>query len=284
MAQHAVLSLDRGSLEQALRKRVAPPPRKSSWERETARGIHHSFEEYRLKITAASGSEEEVVIDEDCSSLATRVWDCAVVTSKWLESIATRAGHPCPDLVASLQLKSETFMKRPIQVLELGAGTGLLNMCLAKMGAAVMSTEYGSAVRCLRENCDRNNVTMPHTMGSSQATMKSGFVTCRELDWFKTTETLQTLFAPNEQAIFDLIVVTDCSLTNKESKGVINMIHKYGTKGHTKVIFGVCNEREGTPYIMEAAVKDFQEVVLVPTSDHHTSFQTTRQKIVICLV
>jgi hypothetical protein len=90
---------------------------------------------------------------------------------------------------------------------------------------------------------------------------------------------LQTLFAPDETAVFDLIVVTDCSLSTKDSKGVLEMIHKYGTKRHTKAIVGVCNEREGTPYFIENAKKDFRDVVLVPTSDLHPDNKTTRHTI-----
>ena len=77
---------------------------------------------------------------------------------------------------------------------------------------AVMSTEYGQQnVDHLRRNCERNNVESSNRIASSSAantTLTAGFVSCRELDWYKTTETLQSLFPnKNDTAIFDLIVV-----------------------------------------------------------------------------
>mmetsp|Transcript_3432 Transcript_3432/g.4973 ORF Transcript_3432/g.4973 Transcript_3432/m.4973 type:complete len:148 (+) Transcript_3432:1-444(+) len=143
------------------------------------------------------------------------------------------------------------------------------------MGAAVISSEYGSAVRYLQKNCSDNAVT-----SIAQTKMKAGVVLCRKIDWFNTAETLQTLFAPNERAIFDLIMVTDCSLTIKESKGVLDMIHKYGTIGHTKVVVGLCNEREGKPYFIEQCMKYFKEVVEVPMAQQHPVYRTTRQTII----
>lgn len=269
-----VLNLDRGSLERALRKGQKPPMVKNLWERETGRGIHHSFGEYKLNITAANGGKEDVEINEDCSMISTRVWDSAVVMIKWLEIISTQ-NHQHPDLAKSLELKIDPSEECPIQVLEPGAGTGLLSICLAKMGAAVISSEYGSAVRYLQKKCFDSGVT-----SLPQTNLKAGVVSCREIDWYNTTETLQTLFGPNERAIFDLIVVTDCSLTIKESKGVLDMIRKYGTIGHTKVVAGLCNEREGKPYFIEQCLKDFKEVVAVPTAQHHPFYRTMRQTII----
>lgn len=214
------------------------------------------------------------MIDEDCSMISTRVWDSSVVVTKWFEAISTQ-NHHHPDLAKALELKIDPSDERPIQVLELGAGTGLLSVCLAKMGAAVISSEYGSAVKYLLKNCSDNGVVTP----LPQEKMKAGFVLCREIDWFNTTETLENLFGPNERAIFDLIVVTDCSLTNKDSRGVLDMVHKYGTKGHTKVVVGLCNEREGSPYFIEQCLKDFKEVAIVPRAQYHPYYKSTRQTI-----
>ena len=135
-----------GNLEKALASRKNPPS-KPNWEREKGLGLQFDFGEYRLKIATAQGSEDEVVIYEDCSMISTRVWDCSVVASKWLEHIATK-DRKLPDIRSSLNLPSN--VERPLQVLELGAGTGLLSICLAKLGAAVLSTEYGNSVKFCR--------------------------------------------------------------------------------------------------------------------------------------
>ena len=289
-------------LEQKLSNRQPIPL--SSWERETGRGVNnYVFGEYKLTIgTTMTGDPVEVIIEEDCSSIATRVWDCAVATSKCLEyqlerntsSSSSSSSFTTPELlVETLQLNydpSSSSSSRPIQVLELGSGMGLLSICLAKMGAAVMSTEYGSAVNRLQKNCERNEVALECcnennnllSTTTTTTTLKSGYVYCRELDWYKTTETLHTLFPlQNDTAIFDLIAVTDCSLSKKDSMGVLDMIQKYGTIGHTKVLVGLCREREGTPYFIDQANELFTKVSVVPTSQYHPDYQTNRQTILL---
>jgi hypothetical protein len=214
------------------------------------------------------------VIEKDCSIIATRVWDCAALTAKWFESISTKH-QPCPNLAEALALKNNNNgTNRPSQVLELGAGLGLLSVCMAKWGAAVISTEYGVAVRYLTESCDNNKVTV-----KTDQPLSAGRVKCRELDWFKTEETLESLFQPGEVPKFDLIVVTDCMLSKKEACGVIDMFHKYGTKGHTKGVAGACTEREGTPYFIKHIQDDFVNVMVVPTSEHHPNFRNPRHTL-----
>jgi hypothetical protein len=280
MALNSFAAPRRNNLELALQRRLTKPPRTpaSSWERETGRGIgQYSFGEYRLPVQI-KGSDE-VVISEDCSLIATRVWDCSVVTAKWMEHSLMNQKQ-C-HLMEALHLKTSNVEE--VQILELGAGTGILSIYLAKSGGAVLSTEYGLAVKYLKNNCDRNQVTLPRS-DQMTSTVTAGKVHCRELDWYKTTETLHTLFQEGERAMFDLIVVTDCTLTSKESQGVLEMIHKYGTPGHTKVVAGVCNEREGTPYFIAHARNEFNNVVLIPTLDHHPDYRSARHIILSFLV
>jgi len=263
-----------GNLEKALTSRKNPPA-KPTWEREKGRGLQFDFGEYRLKIKTAEGSEDEVVIYEDCSMISTRVWDCSVLASKWLENIATK-DRELPDLRSSLNLRSN--VERPLQVLELGAGTGLLSICLAKLGAAVLSTEYGNSVKFLKTNCVDNKVELelPDHDGSEKWTPTPGRVTSCELDWFNANQTLESMFAKGQEAVFDLIVVTDCSLTPRDSQGVMEMIHKFGTIGHTKAFLGACKEREGTPYCIENIPKEFKNVKRVEEEDYHPDFATSR--------
>lgn len=262
-----------GKLEKALATRKNPP-KKPSWEREKGRGLQFDFGEYRLKITTAEGSQDEVVIYEDCSMISTRVWDCSVLASKWLENISTK-DRDLPDLRSSLNLPSKN-VGRPLQVLELGAGTGLLSICLAKLGAAVLSTEYGHSVNFLKKNCVDNKVELADDHDSEKWTPTTGRVTSCELDWFNADQTLESMFAKGQEALFDLIVVTDCSLTPKDSQGVMEMIHKFGTIGHTKAFLGACKEREGTPYCIENIPKEFKNVKRVEEKDYHPDFKTSR--------
>lgn len=272
--EEGVSITSRINLEKALLQRATPP--QLSWEREMVRGYVHTFGEYTLPITNASGREETVVIHEDTKMIATRVWDCATMTSKWLEHVS-RTPDGIPDLTTSLNLKVDASLERPIQVLELGAGTGLLSVCLAKMGAAVLSTEYGPVVKFLEVNCRNNEVLLDDAI---EKTLVGGMTRCRELDWYKSTDTLESMFSPNEEAIFDLLIVTDCSLTERDTQGVFDMIEKYGTKGHTKVVIGSCLEREGTPLTIQKA-KQFPNFRQVPTSAQHPQYSSSRHTILL---
>jgi len=281
-------------LEETLLKRHPVPLR--SWERETGRGVHHAFGEYRLMITTSDGAAEEVIIEESCTSIATRVWDCAVVTTKWLERRSllsqmeigmSSSSTLVPDVATALKLNVDPLKEtRPTQVLELGAGLGLLSICLAKMGAAVLSTEYGAAVAHLKKNCVQNNADVSqyyHDASPTRTTLSSGSVLCRELDWYKTTETLRSLLPlENDTPIFDLIVVTDCSLSTRDSIGVLDMIQRYGTRGHTKCLVGLCREREGTSFFIDNAQKLYPSgVSVVPTAEYHEQYQTNRHIILL---
>ena len=266
-------------LEQALLRRP-PPPSDVSWEREMVRGHIHTFGEYKLAIKNVTGEEETIIIHEDTKMIATRVWDCATLTAKWIEYHA-RSDNGIPNLQAALKLKVEedpsSSLQRPIQVLELGAGTGLLSVCLAKMGAAVLATEYGPVVKYLESNCQKNGV-LPDRV-SEETTLVTGKARCCELDWYRANQTLESLFTPQEEAIFDLIIVTDCSLTERDARGVFDMIHKYSTRGHTKIVVGTCLEREGTPLTMQLA-QEYPCYYQVPSSELHPHYTSQRHQIV----
>eukprot|EP00980_Cylindrotheca_fusiformis_P014608 scaffold3956_cov99-Cylindrotheca_fusiformis.AAC.5 len=265
-------------LEEALSNRHVPP-KTSTWEREMSLGHQCEFGTYRLRIRTVEGSDDEVVIHEDLSLISTRVWDCSVLVAKWLENIATRY-QETPDLASALDLPlTSSTRDRPLNVLELGAGTGLLSVCLAKMGAAVLSTEYGVSVKYLQQNIDLNKIADSQSTRQMKWTPKSGVVSCRELDWYNASETLETLFAEGHQSVFDMIVVTDCSLTRRDSQGFMEMIHKYGTKNYTKVILGLCHEREGTPYCVENVPKEFRDVVKISEEAWHPDFKSQRHMI-----
>eukprot|EP00934_Nitzschia_sp_Nitz4_P004943 Nitzschia sp. Nitz4//scaffold33_size148984//121382//122209//NITZ4_002945-RA/size148984-processed-gene-0.178-mRNA-1//-1//CDS//3329548478//4933//frame0 len=270
MGKMSMLQANPGFEQSLLNRLTAPPPQPLGWEREVGRGVVFEFDEYKLPIINSSGENDQVVIKEDTSMIATRVWDCAVATAKWIEHRSSCDGIPNLAKALNLQVDPSTD-QRPVQVLELGAGTGLLSVCLAKMGAAVLSTEYGVAVDHLRSSCDRNLVL-------TSGTLLRGKVKCRELDWYSASDSLSSLFLPGEEACFDMIVVTDCSLEGCHSEGVFDMIKKYGSKGHTRVVAGVCREREGTPLFLKLA-REFRDFALIPSANLHPDYRTERQLI-----
>jgi tRNA A37 methylthiotransferase MiaB len=113
---------------------------------------------------------------------------------------------------------------------------------------------------------------------SIPGTLIPGKVRCRELDWFKEAEPLELLFKAGERAIFDLIIVTDCSLTERDTEGVFAMIEKYSTKGHTRVVVAACLEREGTP-LADRKAKTYEGYKQVENSQHHLDYSSSRFQI-----
>mmetsp|Transcript_59787 Transcript_59787/g.146818 ORF Transcript_59787/g.146818 Transcript_59787/m.146818 type:complete len:332 (-) Transcript_59787:4304-5299(-) len=309
----ATLQQRQRSLQQRLTVRSSNPTtgNNSSWERETVRGINHSFGMYKLCVPtyttndSCGWTEEEVVIQEECSTIATRVWDNSTLTVKWLQRRLDEehltllqqqnqnTTSSMPETLASVLDWDSTALSnnaassprhRPIQVLELGSGMGLLSIALAKIGAAVMATEYGSEnVKHLQKNCKNNGVlttdttTQTTTIEASSNMLTPGRVYCRELDWYTTQETIDSL----NVGAFDLIVVTDCSLSQKDSDGVMDMILRYGTPGETKAIVGLCKEREGTPHFVERAQNEFRSVRNVSETEYHPDYRSKRHTVLL---
>merc|ERR1711862_970527 len=151
-----------------------------------------------------------------------------------------------------------------------------------------MSTEYGASVLHLENNVRQNSVNIDYSSNSSSlintTTLIAGRICCRELNWYKTKDTLQTLFPKkHDVAIFDLIVVTDCSLSDREPEGVLQMIRRFGSPG-TIVVVGLCKEREGTPYFIEMAKVMFTEYLIVPQTTYHEDYQSSRHEIMLISV
>mmetsp|Transcript_59783 Transcript_59783/g.146802 ORF Transcript_59783/g.146802 Transcript_59783/m.146802 type:complete len:337 (-) Transcript_59783:4302-5312(-) len=314
----ATLQQRQRSLQQRLRSSSNPTignnnNNNNNWERETVRGINHSFGMYKLCVPtyttndSCGWTEEEVVIQEECSTIATRVWDNSTLTVKWLQrrldeehlTLLQQQNQntmiSTPETLASVLDWDNTALTnnaassprhRPIQVLELGSGMGLLSIALAKIGAAVMATEYGSEnVKHLQKNCKNNGVLTTDTttikttttIDASSNMLRPGRVYCRELDWYTTQETIDSL----NVGAFDLIVVTDCSLSQKDSDGVMDMILRYGTPGETKAIVGLCKEREGTPHFVERAQNEFRSVRNVSETEYHPDYRSKRHTVLL---
>ncbi|OEU18686.1 hypothetical protein FRACYDRAFT_268403 [Fragilariopsis cylindrus CCMP1102] len=113
------------------------------WEREkVCKGSYFDFGEYKLSIRNSNGQKEDVIIEEDSKSISSRVWDCSVLTTKWFEqNVVSSSSLPSSSSVSSsgqnlmtvLRTKVDTlsnsnYSRRPIQVLELGGGTGLYSV------------------------------------------------------------------------------------------------------------------------------------------------------------
>ncbi|EFJ08338.1 hypothetical protein SELMODRAFT_131998 [Selaginella moellendorffii] len=88
------------------------------------------------------------------------VWDCALVLTHWLDSIAAigeSGGADIAPVSAELGLGHHGFKDK--RVVELGAGTGLPGMAAALLGASeVILTDRAGLLPCLRRNVEANQL------------------------------------------------------------------------------------------------------------------------------
>lgn len=247
------------------------------WERECdRRSTRYAAGEYRLDLDVPDGvaTKTTIVIKEDMAALGTRVWDCAALMSKWFEKALRVKGWPW---------RSGT--EQPLRVLELGAGTGLLAIALAKLGAAVVATEYGPIVPWMTEVCEQNGVLLQRKApedGSPlglprPADLVAGKVICHELDWYALDATKDRADGGN----FDVVLVSDCTLTPSDATEILKVIKHFvplGTEG-IDIIVGACHEREGTPTFMKGAEETYKSMEVLDKSTQHEEYSSNRHMI-----
>jgi len=265
------------------------------WERECdLRPARYAAGEYRLAIslpasavsaeaskssTADAGENTTtIVIREDMKSLGTRVWDCAALLSKWAEKVRRLEKWPW-----------QSTPGQPLRVLELGAGTGLLAIALAKLGAAVLATEYGPIVPHMTECCAENGVLLqratPESGGApafpSPSELVAGTVLCYELDWYALDATVSAAGSEPGGPTIDLILVSDCTLTPSDAVEILKVVKHFappGSKG-IDILVGACHEREGTPTFIEGAKELYGAIEVLDKSEQAEGYSSDRHMI-----
>lgn len=189
-------------------KLASGPPQRTGWRRETdVDGTRYGLFEYRCK------SGRVVSIEERFSSTGTRVWDTAVAMARMFEKRGVRRGT---------------------RILELGAGTGLLGMVLATIGATVTSTDAGSVLETLQEAASRN----------------ASDVHVRELDWTKPRL--------DDFVGFDMVVASDVLICEQWALALARVVVALGID----VYVGTVSSRDGIKPFLTAVGHAFQITTL----------------------
>eukprot|EP00591_Stephanopyxis_turris_P012964 CAMPEP_0195528046 /NCGR_PEP_ID=MMETSP0794_2-20130614/30018_1 /TAXON_ID=515487 /ORGANISM="Stephanopyxis turris, Strain CCMP 815" /LENGTH=341 /DNA_ID=CAMNT_0040659093 /DNA_START=153 /DNA_END=1178 /DNA_ORIENTATION=+ len=303
----------------------------SCWERENdpLSFLRYSSGVYRIPVKKIGSvlreeenddvREEMIEIRENMSHIGTRVWDTAVFMVKYFEKNLNDDTRACSTLLQSKNRSNPTHSNNSnppgtpetgaLRVLELGAGTGLLSIALAKMlNASVLATEYGPAIMSnMIYNCKINGVLndSPEYNGSEHAEdcpailvsppleyenidntemiTAPGSVTCRELDWYSCSASkegdlenaLTSSFAP-----FHMIVASDCMLTPSDSAALVSVIKGYATCGVTMIYVGACRERSGFQHFMSLAAEEFSFCSIIEPSAYYEGYSSNRLIIV----
>jgi len=178
------------------------------------------------------------------------VWNGAVVLAKSLESwnalgILTIAGH---------------------LVLELGAGTGMLAIAAAMLGARVIATEQEDRLKLLRRNIENHSEEGPdhwRTGDPWRIGRRGGSVDLLELDWFR----------PQDAPEADLVLATDVVYTEEVTAALVRCLAFYTAPAILAVELRTEEVHYG--FIEELAAAWFTVHRLPPTL-HAEDFQTKR--------
>jgi len=275
---------------------ITIPPQHSQaqpWERECdlTSERYRENDPYLFYFDLAEEEEEEeqqrpIVMDEQFTQIGTRVWDCSYYMVRWFEYMKQRnlplvPGFPSnPHKNRNLDNTNSNARKEghdisQLRILELGAGSGLLSIALAKLfPLRILATEYGPMVSHLTHNCARNNVlslssSIPSPKQTEEDILPSnGEVICRALDWYQfPTE-------PHDDDVFsipfDIILVCDCTLTPKDSMALLNVMTRWASSS-TIWYVGVCNQREGTPLFWKLVKEQFTTVEILASPTFHNA-------------
>ncbi|XP_072033735.1 protein N-lysine methyltransferase METTL21A-like [Amphiura filiformis] len=131
---------------------------------------------FRQETKKYSFVKTELVIKQKWEDIgvAAVVWDAAVVLAEYLEK------------------NSEEFSLQGKRVVELGAGTGLVSMVAALLGAKVIATDRKLALQFLQENIQDNFPCIKDENGLCEQDDKR--ISVKELDWGQNHKQFHPIF------------------------------------------------------------------------------------------
>ncbi|KAI0782685.1 putative methyltransferase-domain-containing protein [Abortiporus biennis] len=162
---------------------------------------------YRIPLPHDERKQVFMKVKEQTSfDLDKKVWDSGVGLSSWVSSLISDDPSSSSSSGLVQTMMGLLFSKTPCDIIELGAGTGILSMtigairssiCSRSEGGSIIITDLASAMPLLKENIELNS-----GLFSSGTTCPHGVV----LDW--ETENLP-IEVSNTPGGFHLIVMAD---------------------------------------------------------------------------
>ena len=213
-------------------RRASAPQTQPHWRREgDVDGTRYGRYDY------ACGDNKHLIIEESYSSTGTRVWDMSVAMARLLEK--PRAAGDALRVGAG------------DAVLELGAGSGLLGMALARLGCAVTMTEIDEVV--------------PHLEGvvaANAAALGDRRPAVRALDWRRPVAA--------EFRGFDVVVASDVLICDQWAGDLARVLAAVAARARL-VLVGTQRRRDGVPLFLEAARAAF-DVAEVDAAEFDPAF------------
>jgi predicted nicotinamide N-methyase len=230
------------------------------WERETGIQIGGSFSEGCFSLQL---NEHKITVSESAEEIGTRVWDSAILMSKWFE-----------------KMQHETNFLSGKRVIELGSGTGLLGLICAKLGASlVVLTDLPVLLQTMQQNIERNQLQQQ--------------CVARALNW-NDAQGVESLL--KEFGTFDYVVASDVlvfagdarkpflhttvvATTEKQQQpvGLLYTIRAFADPKHTLILMGCGLNRQGfIDGFYNNPPTDLFDIQLVGEDEMHPDFRTKR--------
>eukprot|EP00929_Paragymnodinium_shiwhaense_P014312 TRINITY_DN122214_c0_g1_i1.p1 TRINITY_DN122214_c0_g1~~TRINITY_DN122214_c0_g1_i1.p1 ORF type:complete len:188 (-),score=41.66 TRINITY_DN122214_c0_g1_i1:315-878(-) len=130
-------------------------------------------------------------------------------------------GRRCRRVVLAKNLRCwdeerKLFSIAGLKLLELGAGTGVMALAMASLGAHVVATEQSERLKLLKRNLERHSSSSsegpPWSIGK-----RGGTIDTEELDWF----------SPGGKVDCDLIVAADVVYTEEVTAALVRCLSQY---------------------------------------------------------
>ena len=164
-----------------------------------------------------AGGELSIRQDHTVANTGGCVWDTSFVLARWAEP---RIG----------EWRASLDPPRPLRVVEVGAGCGLLGAALARLGCEVLVTEQPSAMANLRANVEANQPPASSSGGGSLA--------AAQLSWADEGE----VAAAAARGPWDLLVGTDVVYSAEAVEPLLRALHACARKA--TVVWLCLQERE----------------------------------------
>lgn len=173
-------------------------------------------------------SDDNVITITESSNMVlgsgSRVWESSIILGKY---------------AIKKNLESNAFSK--CNILELGAGTGLLSIILAALGNKVYATDIPEILSLLETNIEHNKQVMT----------KNGSVKAFALDWNFQKEKIKELFAKEQIKNLNHIFASDVILQERHVElfftvlqNIIEIIKESSDENHIPSIYLAYKERE----------------------------------------
>lgn len=179
------------------------------------------------------------------------------MTGTWIWPTAQR-------MAARLENDLETLEKgKPLRILELGSGCGLLGMTLAAIGHEVLLTDHAGNVTWLRENADLNRSILGNRVSTAQ------------LGWGDEKEMSDVL---EKRQTFDLIVGSDVIYDPNSHEVLVETLRRFATPANAPVFLGYPKRDEAREHqFFEMAGEYFDiQATLLDTDESNLMYAVCR--------